>query len=284
MIRILIILNFLFSHLWAIGFQGLVIPQSGQILALSGTGIAGDVDPAINPAMKISSHPFMQFSMNRWLGDVSGSHTLFRWGNEIPKQVSIQSWSAKDLELWGNSPDDRPLGSFGVHWTAAAFSISHHFNTPYRFGLRIQTNYSHLFTESLSGITLDVGTIIPMGSSLALGAVIRNLGYEYTNNLRAELPMEGGIGAALKLPLVKTSILTDLLYNINHKQEMRLAIATQWKWFNINAGTSISENRNAKSLGFSFNYRRWKINYGIYFHENSAVLGTPKFLDVRRSL
>ena len=284
MIRILIILNFFFSHSWAIGLQGLVIPQSGQILATSGTGIAGDIDPALNPAMKVSSHPFMQFSLNRWLGDVSGSQTLFRWGSEIPKQVSIQSWSAKDLELWGNSPDDRPLGSFGVHWTAAAFSISHHFNSPYRFGLRIQTNYSHLFTESLSGITLDAGTIIPMGSSLTLGAVIKNLGYEYTNNLRAELPLEGGIGAALKLPLVNTSILTDMLYNTDHGQELRLAIATQWKWFNINAGTSISEYRNAKSLGFSFNYRRWKINYGIYFHENSAVLGTPKFLDVRRYL
>ena len=284
MIRILIILNFFFSHSWAIGLQGLVIPQSGQILATSGTGIAGDIDPALNPAMKVSSHPFMQFSLNRWLGDVSGSQTLFRWGSEIPKQVSIQSWSAKDLELWGNSPDDRPLGSFGVYWTAAAFSISHHFNSPYRFGLRIQTNYSHLFTESLSGITLDAGTIIPMGSSLTLGAVIKNLGYEYTNNLRAELPLEGGIGAALKLPLVNTSILTDMLYNTDHGQELRLAIATQWKWFNINAGTSISEYRIARSLGFSFNYLRWEINYGIYFHENSAVLGTPQFLDVRRYL
>ena len=284
MIRLMLILIFFITHSFAIGLQGLVIPQSGQILALSGTGIAGDIDPALNPAMKVSSHPFMQFSLNRWLGDVSGGHTLFRWGNEIPKQVSIHSWSAKDLELWGNSPDDKPLGSFGVHWTAAAFSISHHFNTPYRFGLRIQTNYSHLFTESLSGFTLDVGTIVPLGSSLTLGAVIRNLGYEFTNNLRAELPKEGGIGAALKLPLVNTSILTDMLYNTDHGQELRLAIATQWKWFNINAGTSISENRNAKSLGFSFNYRRWKINYGIYFHENSAVLGTPKFLDVRRTL
>ena len=284
MILLILVHIFFITNSFAIGLQGLVIPQSGQILAMAGTGIAGDIDPALNPAMKVSSHPFMQFSLNRWLGDVSGSQTLFHWGSEIPKQVSIQSWSAKDLELWGDSPDDRPLGSFGVHWTAAAFSISHHFNSPYRFGLRIQTNYSHLFTESLSGITLDAGTIIPMGSSLTLGAVIKNLGYEYTNNLRAELPLEGGIGAALKLPLVKTSILTDLLYNINHKQEMRLAIATHWKWFNINAGTSISEYRNAKSLGFSFNYRRWKINYGIYFHENSAVLGTPMFLDVRRYL
>ena len=282
--RNFIISILLINAIWAIGLQGLVIPQNGQILATAGTGIAGDIDPALNPAMNISSHPYMQFSLNRWLGEVSGSHTLFRWGGEIPKQVSIQSWSAKDLELWGDSPDDRPLGSFGVHWAAAAFSISHHFNTPYRFGLRIQTNYSHLFAESLSGITLDAGTIVPLSSSLILGAVIRNIGYEYTNSLKAELPMEGGLGVAVKLPFVQTSILTDLLYNASNGQELRIGIITHWKWLNLNAGTSISENRNAKSMGFSFNYRRWKINYGIYFHENSSVLGIPQFLDVRRYL
>ena len=280
----LIIFIILIASSWAIGLQSLVIPQSGQILATSGTGIAGDIDPALNPAMNISNHPYMQFSLNRWLGDVSGSHTLFRWGSEVPKQLSIQSWSAKNLELWGDYPDDRPLGTFGVHWAAAAFSISHHFNTPYRFGLRIQTNYSHLFTESMTGITLDAGTIVPLGSSLTLGAVIKNLGYEYTNNLRSELPVEGGIGAAFKLPFIYTSILTDLLYNTSNEQELRAGVTTHWKWLNLNAGTSISEKRNAKSMGFSFNYRRWKINYGIYFHENSAVLGTPQFLDVRRYL
>ena len=165
----LIIFIILITNSWAIGLQSLVIPQSGQILATSGTGIAGDIDPALNPAMNVSNHPYLQFSINRWLGDMSGSHTLFRWGSEVPKQLSIQSWSAKNLELWGDYPDDRPLGTFGVHWAAAAFSISHHFNTPYRFGLRIQTNYSHLFTESLTGITLDAGTIVPLvGSSLIL--------------------------------------------------------------------------------------------------------------------
>ena len=280
----LIIFIILITNSWTIGLQSLVIPQSGQILATSGTGIAGDIDPALNPAMNISNHPYMQFSLNRWLGDVSGSHTLFRWGSEVPKQLSIQSWSAKNLELWGDYPDDRPLGTFGVHWVAAAFSISHHFNTPYRFGLRIQTNYSHLFTESLTGITLDAGTIVPLGSSLTLGGVIRNLGYEYTNNLRSELPVEGGMGVAIKLPIIKASILTDLLYNTSNGKELRVGITTHWKWLNLNAGTSIAENRNAKAMGFSFNYRRWKINYGIYFHENSAVLGTPQFLDIRRYL
>jgi len=282
-------LNFILSILlissnWAIGLQGLIIPQNGKILSTAGTGIAGDIHPALNPAMGISSHSYMQFSLNNWLGDVSGGHTLFHWGNEIPKQLSIQTWNAKDLELWGDSPDDSPMGTFGIHYVSAAYSMSHHFNTPYRFGFRLQTNYSHLFTESLSGITLDVGTTIPMGTSITLGAVIRNLGYEFKNNLRAELPVESGIGAAIKLPIIKASILTDLLYSSSNGKEVRAGVSTNWKWMNINAGTSISENRNASSLGFSFNYRSWKINYGIYFHENSAVLGTPQFLDVRRYL
>jgi hypothetical protein len=282
-------LNFILSILliscnWAIGLQGLVIPQNGKILSTAGTGIAGDIHPALNPAMGISSHSYMQFSLNNWLGDVSGGHTLFHWGNEIPKQLSIQTWNAKDLELWGDSPDDSPMGTFGIHYVSAAYSMSHHFNTPYRFGFRLQTNYSHLFTESLSGITLDVGTAIPMGTSITLGAVIRNLGYEFKNNLRAELPVESGIGAAIKLPIIKASILTDLLYSSSNGKEVRAGVSTNWKWMNINAGTSISKNRNAKAMGFSFNYRSWKINYGIYFHENSAVLGTPQFLDVRRYL
>ena len=73
--------NFIISILlvnatWAIGLQGLVIPQNGQILSTAGAGIAGDIDPALNPAMNTSSHSYLQFSLNRWLGDVSGSRTL----------------------------------------------------------------------------------------------------------------------------------------------------------------------------------------------------------------
>jgi len=274
---------FLLNGSWAIGLQGLVIPQNGQILAIAGAGIAGDIDPALNPAMNITSHSYMQYSLNTWLGDVKGSHTLFRWGSDLPKQLSIQTWNAKDLELWGDSPEESPIGTFSVHFISSSFSISHDFNTPYRFGIRLQTNYSHLFTETLSGITIDAGATLPLGSSIVLGAVIKNLGYEYKNDVQADLPQEGGIGTAIKLPIVNTSLLTDLLFSRNGT-EFRTAITTHWKWINLNVGTSISENRNAKSLGFSLNYRNWKINYGIYFHENSTTLGTPVFLDVRRYL
>ena len=131
---------------------------------------------------------------------------------------------------------------------------------------------------------MDAGTVLPLGPSITAAAVIRNIGYEYTNNLRAELPLEGGIGLDIKLPKIRTFVFTDISYNFEHGEELRFAFATDWKVLNFIAGRSISESRNATSLGFSFNYRSWKINYGIYFHENSAVLGTPRFLDVRRYL
>jgi len=280
----LIIVYFLISQLGAIGLQGLVIPQSGQILSTSGTGIAGDIDPSLNPAMRKIHYPYMQFSLNRWLGDVHGGHTLFRWGNELQKQITIQSWSATELELWGDNPDERPLGTFGAHWASAAFSMSYHFNTPYFFGVRVQSNYSRLFTESLKGITIDAGAVIPLGSSITAGTVVRNMGFEYSENLQTQLPIEGGLGLKINLPTIQTSLLADLLYNIEQGREIKYAFVTDRKILNLSAGRSTSENRDAASLGFSFKYRSWKVNCGIYFHEKSSVLGTPLFLDVRRYL
>ena len=52
------------------------------------------------------------------------------------------------------------------------------------------------------------------------------------------------------------------------------------QWLNFQMGSSLNKNRNAKSLGFSFNYNNWLITYGIFKHENS-ILGTPKFIDIR---
>ena len=57
----IIISILLVSSIWAIGMQGLVIPQNGKILSTAGTGIAGDIDPALNPAMKIENHSYIQF-------------------------------------------------------------------------------------------------------------------------------------------------------------------------------------------------------------------------------
>ena len=273
---------FLVSFSWGIGLKGLIIPDNSYVLSTAGTGIAGGNSPSLNPAMNISKHSYIQFSLNRWLGDITGSHTAFHWGRKMPQTISIQSWNAKDLQLWGDKPDSSPLGIFGVHFVSAAYSISHHLGTPYRFGARIQANYNHLYTESMTGITLDVGARFPLSSFITAGVVVRNLGYEYTNHLRAELPAEIGYGTELKLPF-NISVLTDIINLEDKGTDIRLGVRTHWKLLNVHAGTSNNNKRNARALGFSLHYRKWLISYGIYHHENS-VLGLPQFLDIRRYL
>lgn len=267
----------------AIGMQGLIIPQSASVLATAGAGIAGNIDPSLNPAMGKMKNPSFQFSLNRWLGEIKGSRTVFQWGEKYPRHISIQSWKAVDLELWGANPENSPLGKFGIHWVSAAYSMSHHFNTPYRFGIRIQSHYSHLFTGSLSGFSLDFGSLIPLAENFNIGAVLQNVGASFKTNTETEFPLTAGLGTEIKIPFLKSVILADFL-RINSSNEYRFGAVTKWKWLNFKAGKTISENRNANALGFSFNYRRWQIHYGIYIHDNSPFLGTPIFLDVRRYL
>ena len=281
-----LIISFLFaiSFSWSIGLKGLIIPENAHVLSTAGTGIAGGVSPGLNPAMNVSKHSYIQFSLNRWLGDIKGSYTAFHWGQKVYQAISIQSWNAEDIPEYGDKPDSSPLGTFGVHYVSAAYTISHHLGTPYRFGIRIQANYNHLYIKSMSGITLDAGALFPLGSFMTVGAVVRNLGYEDTNNLRAKLPGEIGLGTEFKLPL-KISVLTDAIYLSGKGTDFRIGARTHFKWLNVYAGTSISEKRNARALGFSFNHRRWLINYGIYHHENSILGPTlPQFLNVRRYL
>ena len=276
-------LTYILSFTWAIGLQGLTIPRNGLTLGTAGTGIAGSLDPSLNPAMEVQDFSHIQFSMDRWLGEINGSQAAFSWGREIPKYLSIRTLNAEDLELWGNNPEDKPMGSFAVNFVSASFGASHDFNTPYRFGMRIESNYSHLFTESLYGFTLDMGMNTKLSDNIQLGAVIQHLGIEKTNGLQAELPLTIGLGAAFQLAALNTSLFSDIKYSADHGPGLHGAINTNWKFINFRAGAALYENQKSTAAGFSFQYRRWKLNYGVYFHENT-ILGLPQFMDIRYTL
>ena len=42
--------------------------------------------------------------------------------------------------------------------------------------------HTHLYTEFMNGITLDAGVLFPLSSLINIGGVVRNIGYENTNN------------------------------------------------------------------------------------------------------
>ena len=169
-LSILIIISFS----WSIGLKGLIIPENGYVLSTDGTGIAEGSSPSLNPALKALPSSYIQFSLNRWLGDIKGSHIAYHFGKEFSQSITLQTWNANELQLWGDVPNSSSLGTFSAHYVSSAYSISHDLNTPFRFGLRIQTNYSHLFTESMSGITVSGGALFPINSFITIGLVIKN--------------------------------------------------------------------------------------------------------------
>ncbi len=272
---------FMFSFSWGIGLKGLLIPENGYVLSTDGTGIAEGISPGLNPALNVISSPYVQFSFNRWLGDIKGSHIAYHFGGKFSQSVTLQTWNAKELQLWGDTPNSNSLGTFSTHYVSAAYSISHDLNTPFRFGLRLQSNYCHLFTETMSGVTLNGGALIPINSFFIVGFVIKNIGYENINNMRSQLPVEMGLGTKIQLPF-NISFLSDAVHITELGTDVRLGFRTDWKWINLHMGASVHEKRNSKAMGFSFNFQKWFISYGIYYHENSMLAPSlPQFIDIR---
>ena len=153
------------SFSWCIGWKALNIPaENSYDVSTSGTGIAEGVSPSLNPALKINYAPYIQFSFNNWIGEIKGSHLAYHYGKEFSQSITVQTWNSKDIQLWGENPNSNSLGTFSVHYISTAYSISHNLNTPFRFGLRIQGNYFHLFTESENNITLSGGALFPINS------------------------------------------------------------------------------------------------------------------------
>jgi len=272
---------FMVSFSWGIGLKGLLIPENGYVLSTDGTGIAEGISPGLNPALNVISSPYIQFSFNRWLGDIKGSHIAYHFGKNFSQSVTLQTWNATELQLWGDTPNSNSLGTFSTHYVSAAYSISHDLNTPFRFGLRLQSNYCHLFTETMSGLTLNGGALIPINSFFIIGFVIKNIGYENINNMRSQLPVEIGLGAKIQLPF-NISFLSDAVHITEFGTDVRLGFRTDWKWINLHMGASVHEKRNSKAMGFSFNLQKWFISYGIYYHENSMLAPSlPQFIDIR---
>ena len=267
-----------------IGLKGLIIPENGYVLSTVGTGIAEGISPSLNPALNVLPSSYIEFSLNQWIGDIKGSHTAYYFGGKFSQSITLQTWNAKELQLWGDTPNSTSLGTFSVHYVSAAYSISHDLNTPFRFGFRLQTNYSHLFTESMSGMTISGGVLLPLNSYYTVGFVVKNLGQEKIGNMRSKLPVEIGLGTKLKLPF-NILLLTDVIYLSEMDKDIRLGLRTNWTWINLHMGSSFHESRNSKAMGFSFNYRKWLISYGVYFHENTMLAPSlPQFLDIRRYL
>tara|TARA_B100000029_G_scaffold205070_1_gene203034 strand:+ start:11890 stop:12747 length:858 start_codon:yes stop_codon:yes gene_type:complete len=266
---------------WSIGTQALNIPRNAGSLGISGAGIAGNIDPSINPAILSNNNNYLQISIDQWLGDVKGSDAAMQWNNNFINHLSLRTWGTNELELWGDKPDDEPLGTFGSNWVSTTYTLSYAGSKKIQYGMQIGLHYSQLFTENISGITTNYGLMFQPSESFNLGAVIRNLGFENKNGLNSNLPLIFGIGSAYKVSTLNSIILGDFEYDSLQGVTLKSGFLLDTRWLNFKMGYSFNKNKTSASFGFAFKYQKWQVDCSIMAHENS-VLGIPKFIDIRR--
>jgi len=261
-----------------IGLKALVIPQSASLLSTSGTGISYSHE--INPALLFETNSYLSLSKNSWLGGVSGQKISYIFDNR--KYISFESLSINDIELRDEIATETPIGFFGAHWYAAEINESYDltFDKDFTFGYKVKLNYSKLFTESMHGYSIDIGFNNKIKENLNIGLLIKNLGREYSNNLRVDNDILFGFGISYKIPDLRLILLSDyLIYDENNF--LKFSTITTLPYLNFIIGGTYSDEYKDLSFGVKLDYKKWAFVFGNLNH-NNPVLGNPSSIEIRK--
>ena len=289
--KILIYTICLLSFVWTIGLDALAIPQKATILAMSGSGIAGNLDIAINPSSSI--RPYLGFSNNTWLAGVSGQKSTWVFEGDVNRFISFESLGVNDIEYHSDNDSD-PEGYVSANWFAIDFGsnidLDRYFNNTkdFQIGYNIKLNYSKLYIESSWGYTFDLGLTKKISDTFSMGFIMKNLGKEsYNSEENVTIDPYIGIGISHNINMITLdNFYTDLIYHIdviNHgdKDIFKLGAMIKFPYVNLMLGLSYSDGYRDFSYGLSFEIKKWMIIFGNLNHENPA-LGTPQSIELRK--
>ena len=286
----IIYIIYLVNFIWGIGLDALIIPQKANVIAMSGAGIASDLDIAINPSSKV--RPYLGFSNNNWLAGVSGQKSTWIFTGDTNYFLSFESLGVNDIEYHSDNDSD-PEGYISANWYAVDFgnnfNIDKYFdNMNMQLGYNLKLNYSKLYVENSWGYTLDLGLNKEISDNFNIGFVIKNLGKQYySSQENININNYVGMGISHNLNIIKSDkFYFDLVYNVdivNHGDNniLKLGVMTKFPYLNLMFGTSQSDGYNDFSYGLSFEIENWMLIFGTLNHDNSA-LGTPRCIELRK--
>ena len=270
-----ILLILITSFNWAIGIQGLDLPNTAQTLALSNTGIASPLNSSISPSYNFNEN-VVSFSSNYWLEGVSGKTILNRFGNH---EISLNTFSANELDLWGETPDSQPLGQFGLQFYSLGYSYLFNQSSKQNLGFKVKSVYSKLYTEYIYGLLFDVGLKQNVNQYLDLGLSIKNIGYIESDLSSSDVPTEYGLGIAIHYNPLRVTLLSDYIYSDIKKEIIKVGFITNFRVINIYGSFNKFVSNKYISTGFQMRYKNISCSYGILFQDIKA-LGIPQSFQI----
>ena len=246
-------MNILFSILiisfsWAIGILGVGLPTSAESLALSNSGIASPLNTSINSSYNFSDGNKVSFSSNYWFEGVSGKSLLNQFGKH---EISLNTFSTDDLDLWGEKPDSNPLGEFKLQFSCLSYRYLFNQDSNQNIGIKLKGIYSKLYTESMYGLLFDAGFNQKLNKYFKIGLTLKNVGYLNSELITPTLPSEYGLGLSLRADTPQSQVKVNELHialHLNESDEERMHNAKRPLSLDLGLLTAYHNEKSYKSL------------------------------------
>ena len=274
-------MNILFSILiisfsWAIGILGVGLPTSAESLALSNSGIASPLNTSINSSYNFSDGNKVSFSSNYWFEGVSGKSLLNQFGKH---EISLNTFSTDDLDLWGEKPDSNPLGEFKLQFSCLSYRYLFNQDSNQNIGIKLKGIYSKLYTDSIYGLLFDAGFNQKLNKYFKIGLTLKNVGYLNSELITPTLPSEYGLGLSFNYQPFKLVLLSDFIYSEVDEKIIKLGLIKKTKYLDFFGSFANFKTNSYLSTGFQMRYKNISFTYGILFQE-VKLLGLPQSFQV----
>ena len=114
-----------------------------------------------------------------------------------------------------------------------------------------------------------------------MGFLVKNIGKEYSSDLRVNNNPSYGLGINYNLDDYKIIVSSDLL-NQDNENFIKLSAQTNLNiGLNFIFGLTHSKNYKDFSVGLRLDLRDWSIVYGNLSHDN-ATLGNPSSIEIKK--
>ena len=266
------------------GTQFLVLPSSAEELSMGSHATLPGLF-SVNPALFSAPKKYPHFSIDRgtWLGDVTLTHLGYNQNSgSRTTHLGIKYSGLTDLEFRQDMPQDNASSRFSAYGLAidGGASIS---RENQKFGFSISYINFGLYTESSSGIALNLGYALELKNGVTLGLVGQNIGWmKKLSSSSPSLPVRFSTGLS---KLIRSDMFTNKIFgsvewnSIISAPKIYVGNRFSWNRLEILTGYSTAKEVVESSIGIGLNLNRYHIAYGV--RVGSQDLGIPKTLSLR---
>ena len=266
------------------GTQFLVLPSSAEELSMGSHATLPGLF-SLNPALFSAPKKYPHFSIDRgtWLGDVTLTHLGYNQNSgSRTTHLGIKYSGLTDLEFRQDMPQDDASSRFSAYGLAidGGASIS---RENQKFGFSISYINFGLYTESSSGIAINLGYALELKNGVTLGLVGQNIGWmKELSSSSPSLPVRFSTGLS---KLIRSDMFTNKIFgsvewnSIISAPKIYVGNRFSWNRLEILTGYSTAKEVVESSIGIGLNLNRYHIAYGV--RVGSQDLGIPKTLSLR---